>query len=400
MGNQHEWPEVYLGDLVPDIQPGFARRPSSSGRDVAQLRTNNISPDGILDMTDLKHVPATKTEIRKYDLKEGDVLFNNTNSDLWVGKTAFVGRNLEALYSNHLTRLRVDASKIDPRFLALYLQKLQRDGFFRWISTHWVNQTAVNATALRKVRLRIPPIAHQLRIVSIAERMYTVKQIREEASRLAQQIAQSLFLKTFGDPVTNPLGWKLTTVGDHSKIRYGTSQPPSYEKSGIPFIRATDIKMGRIARPEMKFISPESASKIAKCRLDEGNLIIVRSGANTGDCAYVPEEYDGAYAAYDLVLEFDDKLDGRFIWALLNMGYGRRIMKPMTLRAAQPHLNAAQVSSIKVPLPPVERQQTFVSFMARLDGLLRKQAKSTGEINELFHSLMHKALRGELRIAS
>ncbi len=164
MGNQHEWPEVYLGDLVPDIQPGFARRPSSSGRDVAQLRTNNISPDGILDMTDLKHVPATKTEIRKYDLKEGDVLFNNTNSDLWVGKTAFVGRNLEALYSNHLTRLRVDASKIDPRFLALYLQKLQRDGFFRWISTHWVNQTAVNATALRKVRLRIPPIAHTVQV--------------------------------------------------------------------------------------------------------------------------------------------------------------------------------------------------------------------------------------------
>ncbi len=127
----------------------------------------------------------------------------------------------------------------------------------------------------------------------------------------------------------------------------------------------------------MKFISAESAKKIKKCRLNEGNLLVVRSGVNTGDCAYITREYDGAYAAYDLILDFDIELDGRFVWGILNLPYGRKTMKPMTVRAAQPHMNAEQVSSIKVPQPPYELQEKFASVVERLDLLLEKQTLLT-----------------------
>ena len=149
-----DWDEYALKDLLVDMQPGFARRPSDDGK-TPHLRTHNTSPEGRLDFSEIKYVKATSTEIRKFHLRKGDVLFNNTNSDIWVGKTAFVDRDLEALYSNHLTRLRVDASKIDPHFLAIYLHKLQMDGIFKSISTRWVNQAAVNTSALRSLVLRL-----------------------------------------------------------------------------------------------------------------------------------------------------------------------------------------------------------------------------------------------------
>ena len=97
----------------------------------------------------------------KYSLLAGDVLFNNTNSETWVGKTAFVDRDLDALYSNHLTRLRVDAAKLDPEFLALHLQTLQRDGYSKSICTRWVNQAAVNTLTLKNLVVRVPPLGVQ-----------------------------------------------------------------------------------------------------------------------------------------------------------------------------------------------------------------------------------------------
>ena len=191
-----------LEDLLIDLQPGFARRPSEDG-DVAHLRTNNISPDGALDLSEIKYVKATKDEAQKYSLTKGDVLFNNTNSDIWVGKTAFIDRDLDALYSNHLTRLRAERSKLDPEFLAIYLHKLQRDGLFKYISTRWVNQTAVNTNALRRLALRVPPLEHQQRIVTVFKQIDGLRLKREQANQLTNKIIQSVFLKMFGDPISN-----------------------------------------------------------------------------------------------------------------------------------------------------------------------------------------------------
>lgn len=239
-------------------------------------------------------------------------------------------------------------------------------------------------------------IQEQKRIAGTLNKADALKQKREQANQIANSILQAVFVQMFGDPATNPMQWQISRIGDYARIRYGTGSPPPYERSGIPFIRATNIKMGKIVKKEMKFISSESASKIEKCKLHEGNLLLVRSGANTGDCAFVPIEYDGSYAAYDLILEFNKDLNSRFVWALMNMNYGRSIMKPLTKRAAQPHINAEQVSAIKVPKPPIELQQRFATIIQKLNDVQEKQENTIQEIRVLFNSLMSKAFKGEL----
>lgn len=70
-------------------------------------------------------------------------------------------------------------------------------------------------------------------------------------------------------------------------IRYGTSTPPKFSKSGYAFIRATNIKNGHIVLNDMKYIDQVEADKIEKCRLQGGELLIVRSGVNSGDTCVV-----------------------------------------------------------------------------------------------------------------
>jgi len=126
----NKWPVERLGSLLSEIQPGFASgKHNSTGDGVPHFRPMNVSRDGQIDRAVLKYVdPSTgRPDLR---LRRGDVLFNNTNSPELVGKTArFDGADNPA-FSNHMTRLRADQTRLDPTFLALRLHQAWRDGWF------------------------------------------------------------------------------------------------------------------------------------------------------------------------------------------------------------------------------------------------------------------------------
>ena len=155
---------------------------------------------------------------------------------------------------------------------------------------------------------------------------------------------------------------KVAEVIDN--IRYGTgSPPPRVEPSpdSAPFLRATDIKDGQVLTGNLPHISRLQPPFMDKCRLEGNELIIVRSGVNTGDCAVVLLELNGAFAAYDLILTINKtKAMPEFISACLYTGFGRAQIDSVKNRAAQPHINAEEVKSLEIPLPPLDVQRRLV----------------------------------------
>ena len=110
------WKWAKLGDVIGSIQPGFAcgdRDPNG----VVQVRMNNVTILGSFNWEEVIRVPSGHTEMAKYWLAPGDVLFNNTNSAELVGKSAmFAGFAEPAVYSNHFSRLRPDSTQLDADF--------------------------------------------------------------------------------------------------------------------------------------------------------------------------------------------------------------------------------------------------------------------------------------------
>jgi hypothetical protein len=151
-----------------------------------------------------------------------------------------------------------------------------------------------------------------------------------------------------------------------SEIRYGTGTPPPYlepSPNTVPFVRATDIKDGEIRQDTLLHIAAVQPKQMEKCRLKGGELIIVRSGVNTGDCAVVPASLAGAYAAYDLILTFDAMVRASFVSIFLDTEVGRLQLNLVRGRAAQPHVNAEEVSALQMPLPLPEEQDDLVAKM-------------------------------------
>jgi type I restriction enzyme S subunit len=102
-----------------------------------------------------------------------------------------------------------------------------------------------------------------------------------------------------------------------SSIRYGLGDPPQQLVDGLPFIRATNVTKGQVVAHEMQFVDPKDVPWNRDPVLRSGDIIVVRSGAYTGDSAIIPEEYDGAIAGYDMVLRSRPGAARFLAWTLL-----------------------------------------------------------------------------------
>ncbi len=193
--------ELFDQNLVLEIKSGFpCGKHNKSGKGIIHIRPMNVNTDGQIDLLNCKYVEYNK-KYEDYLLKEGDVIFNNTNSRELVGKTACFKINEKCLYSNHMTRIRVDRNKILPEFLSMYLHNLWKRGLFNRICHSHVSQASVNTNKLKEVKIVLPTIEDQKRIVYIIEntvkKFQLVKTEQKNIDFQLEQLPKAVLSKAF-----------------------------------------------------------------------------------------------------------------------------------------------------------------------------------------------------------
>ena len=312
----------------------------------------------------------------------------------WDGANAgTVGYNLEGVIGSTLAKLTPKTKNIHSSYVGRFLQSK-----FNYLRENCTGATIphLSRPVLESLQIPLPPLDVQQKIASILDAADTLRQKDKALLAKYDELTQALFLNMFGDPVNNQKQLKTRSFGSIFKsIRYGTSTPPIYTNNGIPFIRATNVKKGTVALKGMVYISEEEAGKIEKCRIKEGDLIVVRSGANTGDCCRIPKEYDGCYGGFDLIIEIEEPYS-TFYNFLLNSESGKKILEPLTRRAGQPHLNSKQMTELELIFPDPSYQTQFAERIAFIEQQKAQVQASLEKSEELFNSLLQKAFNGEL----
>ena len=200
-----------------------------------------------------------------------------------------------------------------------------------------------------------------------------------------------------------PNGWRLQRLKSIADIRYGLGQPPAEQRDGVPMIRATNIDAGRILDEDLLLVDRDELPLNRDPYLKQDEIIVVRSGAYTGDSAIVPTKYVGAVVGYDMVVTVT-RAEAKFIAYGLLSGYvlgGQMLL--LTLRAAQPHLNAEELGSIIFALPPSRsEQQAIVMFLdaklaeiSSVDSIIGRQIETLVAYRK---SLVHECVTGQRRV--
>ena len=147
-----EWRSASLAEFVPSAEYGISTSLEESGHPV--LRMNNML-DGEAELSDLKFTNAPVPE--RLWLRDGDVLFNRTNSWEHVGRTGiWRGQIAIATFASYLVRLNPHPDKLLPEMLNLWLNWERIQIAMRRQATPAVQQVNINPTNLRSMPAAFP----------------------------------------------------------------------------------------------------------------------------------------------------------------------------------------------------------------------------------------------------
>ncbi len=176
-----------------------------------------------------------------------------------------------------------------------------------------------------------------------------------------------------------PEHWETRQIKRVATIRYGIGEPPKYHDEGTPLIRATNVHAGKLFPEGMVFVDPTEIPAQRIVWLQAGDIIVVRSGAYTGDSAIIPEGIGECIAGFDMVLRCHAVRPLFIQFSLLSSYLKEGQIDLEKMRAAQPHLNAEELGSCIVVLPSEVEQERIAEFLeaetSKIDELVAEQRR-------------------------
>ena len=379
---------------------------------VAEIERNSIDPSAISDGTTyigLENIETGGKFANVRSVSTGELASNKfvfTDKHVLYGKLrpylAKVARpSFEGICSTDILPI-LPGEELDRDYLTHFLLQPSMIEMATSRSTG-ANLPRLSPKALAEFLIPLPPIAEQRRIAAILDKAEELRELRRQALRELDAIAQSIFIEMFGDPVSNPKGWNVCSAGSFIiDVTNGLTRRRKESDQGTDIVlRLRDIRAGWIDFSEVNRISLERQES-GRYEVTQGDLLFIRVNGNpnyVGRCAIFSGLDEPVYFNDHIMRVKTDplKVDGKFLVFTLNGTLGKReIAAHRKTSAGQHTINQTGLSKIQLPLPPLHLQQEFTSRIESIDQLKTTHRESLTQLEALFASLQHRAFRGEL----
>ncbi len=194
---------------------------------------------------------------------------------------ASIGKILTGLagaYNVAIMRTIPDTSKIKKKYLYYYLKSPYFQNAILNVGSR-AAQAGFNKEDLSKLDIECPELSEQENIASILDKVEIVIRKRKEELVFLDKLIKARFVELFGDPIKNPKGWEVVTIGDVvTEVRYGTSKP-AVEGGKYPYLRMNNLTAdGHLDLNDLKYIDIPG-DEIEKCVVRKGDVLFNRTNS-------------------------------------------------------------------------------------------------------------------------
>lgn len=372
---KHNWTYKKLGEVVT-IERGGSPRPIQDYITTAENGLNWIKIGDAVEGS--KYITSTKEKIKPEGLKKtrfvhkGDFILSNSMS---FGRPYILA--IDGCIHDGWLVLHDENQVFDKSYLYYYLSSPSIYEEFKRLAVGGVVNN-LNSDIVRKVKVAIPSLSEQESIVAELDGINHLIDLQEEQLREYDRLAQSLFYTTFGDPITNPKGWEVKSLGEVGRVITGntpsTRDANNYASSDVCFFKPSDFdadQLSQLCESEFKIsnYAYEQSRKLPKgailttCIGIVGKVGILKTDAtcNQQINAIIPNELTESYY----------------------LGYAILLIKNLLSEKANapvvPLLNKSQFSAVCIPLPPLSLQQ---SFAAQIEAIEQQKALIRRSLDE------------------
>ncbi len=386
-----EWPVARLGHLC-DIVIGATparNRPEYWGGHHVWVTVGELNGGVVTDSREHITDEGVANSSSKL-IPAGTLLFS---FKLSIGKMAFAGVDLytnEAIAALQIRRTSV----LDPRYLYYCLSSIDTVGNVDVAAKGKV----LNKSKLRDLRIPLPPFSEQRRIVEILDQADRLRRLRAEADAKADHILPALFIKMFGDPATNPMGWPVVPLRQLGRPLSGGAFPLAEQgvnDGQVPFIKVSDMNTEGnewFIRHANNYVSPETLERLKVKPAPAGTIVFPKIGAAVATNKKRLLVQDTAYDNNVIGVVPRDVRYSAYLFGFFQLFDLRTLARSTAL----PSIKASELALVPIPKPP---QELAVAFEARFDELsqaLDATARGKRRIEDLFKLLMHRAFSGSL----
>ncbi|MBI5218017.1 MAG: restriction endonuclease subunit S [Bacteroidia bacterium] len=246
--------------------------------------------------------------------------------------------------------------------------------------------------------ISLPPLSIQEHIVSVLDHANNICNLKKQLLQKYDELAQSVFLEMFGDPVRNEKGWDMVHFDDVYDSRLGKMLDAKKQTGSNTFkyLGNSNLQWGRFELsnlPEMDFDEKDRKT----FELKYGDLLICEGG-EVGRTAIWKEELQNIYfqkaihrarpKCENIIAEYTLML----MWFYAKKGGFKDYVSTSTIS----HLTGEKLKSMKIPLPPLSLQKSFQRVCNNIENQKIQIENGIIKADYLFQSLMQRAFNGEL----
>lgn len=378
-----------LGEHV-EILSGFAFKSSdfnTVGEGLPLVRIRDVVPGKSSTYYSGKY-PA------EYLLSDGDLLIGmdgDFNRENWRG-----GR---ALLNQRVCRITAKQETLDQGYLYHFLPK----ALIKIHSeTPAVTVKHLSVKGIKNIDIPLPPLAEQKRIAAILDKADNLRRKRQQAIQLADDFLRSVFLDMFGDPVTNPKGWKKEPITELADVITGfafkSNEYVGDSTEAVRLCRGANTLTGYFDWSDTVYWPEGKLEKLDGYLINEGDVILamdrpwISSGLKV--CIF-PESQRRTYLVQRVArLRPKDPILSDYIYSCIKSKAFERHCCPT--ETTVPHISPVELKSFEVLIPETNLLQKYHSVVSVLGVNLKKMIDGNQGNEAFFHSLSQKAFAGEL----
>ena len=309
-----------------------------------------------------------------------------------VATPGFVGR-----CSTELVPL-LPRDGVDREFIAFLLRR-QETVDYVMSSVTGARMPRTDMKALMSLRVPLPPLDEQRRIVSILNRAAKIERLRAQAQERLQEFIPALFIEMFGDPVELRTKFPCTSLGEASEVRSGATKGRKIAPESaieVPYLRVANVQDGHLDLSEIKTIRIRRGEE-QKYALAPGDLLMTEGGDadKLGRAAIWCSQLD--YCAHQNHVFRVRPRTGivltDYLRDLAGSAYGRAYFLSVAKRTTGiASINKTQLCNFPVPLPPIEHQSKYAALVEKTSGLISTAARGSTAGVALSASLMDRLM--------
>ena len=295
--------------------------------------------------------------------------------------------------SSAMKILHVNKELVLPKYIFYRMNIIQFDH-----STHkryWIQQYS-------KIKIKIPPLAEQERIVARIEELFseldkaveTLQTTKRQLEVYRQAVLKEAFELASGYPEK-----KIKDVC--SQIVDCPHSTPKWAAEGRICLRTTNFRRGYLDLSEKNFVSEETFdNRNSRLVPESGDVLYSREGAILGIACMIPENLQVCLGQRMMLLRTNGKVTSKFLMHFLNSPTVTSFVATITGGSASPHINVGDIKMFRIPVPSVAFQMDIVnqieSRLSVCDSIEQTVDSALAQVDAMRQSILKEAFEGRL----